>query len=66
MSENILHLYSDSVSVRKICHWLSTADLQDRARTECSESKGKLHPITGHEGPEVEQIIALLFLQPHR
>ena len=28
VSENILHLYSVSLLVRKICRWLSTSDLQ--------------------------------------
>ena len=30
------------------------------------EGKGKGHPVTGHEDPELEQFIALLFFQPQR
>ena len=29
-----------------------------------SKGKGKVHPRTGHEGPEWSRCIALLFLQP--
>ena len=30
------------------------------------KGKGKVHTRTGHEGPEGEQFITLLFLQPRR